>query len=249
MGFSVGGAAALVVGPALEDRLAGVLCLVLFGAGGAFYLYATQEGPAPEPEVNVARTDLLGLSEPALELPMDKPVPRAAAFAIAICLGLVLVAFGIVDGSIVPIALGALVLGRSATSAWWPCAAARGPSGSSSRPPASGTSTLSARSASAGTTSTGWALYETDDVPTIGIQAPPEAVVQRTGSRRMTEVGRMLTGAGISIPMITIDADPERLADAISAYADDPSPLRDPQRERDALVARLHPVIAPRTSR
>jgi hypothetical protein len=92
-------------------------------------------------------------------------------------------------------------------------------------------------------------LFTQNDVVNIGVDAPRELVVQRTGSRLLSRTNRMLSGTALAIPTMALGADPDRLFAALEQYLEDPSPLRDPQREREALLGRLRPVVASRTAR
>src|SRR3954447_26358785 len=93
--FSLVGALMLAIGPDVATRLYGVASLLMFGLGGAWYLRFTRKRPAPEPEGAVDRSGLLGMSEPALELPMRSAVSRTAVFTVATLLGAALVAIGV----------------------------------------------------------------------------------------------------------------------------------------------------------
>ena len=249
LGFSLIGLLLLVVGPDLQARLVGSSCLLLFGLGGAWYLRFTREQPVPDPVVVVDRTDLLGISEAALELPL---VPRASAmavFAVMLLLGLILSGIGVVSGEAAALFWGGLltVLALYLTVAQMRSRGTRQrvvltQSGVGFEHPVS---SMAVRWADI----EGIGLYVHNDVVNIGIEAQPQAVVQRTGSRMLAKLSRGLSGAALSIPMPGLQADPDRLLEALNAYASDPPPLRDPHREVEALRRRLRTVVARRTAR
>lgn len=245
IGFVLVGLVLLIAGRDAEARTTGAASMAFFGLGGGLYLWITRPREAPVPELEVARTDLLGVSEAGLAIRVRPPVSTALSFGFLLALSAGLTVLGIRDGDVVY-----TVLGVGSGVLWLYAGAAfvrRRSTRSRVLLTASGfvfehpVSSLGVRWADV----EGLSLFTQGKHEFVGIDAPQEAVVQRTGSRVLMRLNRAVSGAAISVPALGLAADPERLLDALDAYIEDPTPLRDPERERPALLARLDATAVP----
>ena len=190
-------------------------------------------------DVMVGRTDLLGISEAGVEIPIRTPMGAAAAFGIMFAGGAGFVAFGVIDGIWILTGIGILLLLLFAYSA---VAYLRRrsvalrlvltPTGVVYEQPMG---SVGVRWADV----QGVALVHVSGVPHVGVEAPGEAVVQRDGSKRLMATNRLMSTAAIAVPASGLPGEPEVLLDALAEYSRDPGRLREPERERAALAARL----------
>jgi len=239
VGFSLIGVVMLVVGPELETRLFGVVSLALFGVGGGVFLRANRRRGPIEPVLDVGRTELLGVSEPGVELVVKPPVNPVVSFVVVLVLAVGLIAIGASEGAIVALILGVVTF---ALFVYMAGAYVRR-RGVRARVVLTATgfvfehpvSSLGVRWGDVD----GLTLFTQNHVLHLGVDAPKEAVIQRDGSTALTGMGRALSGTAIAVPALGLPADPEHLLAALGDYAGDPSPLRDPERERSRLAARL----------
>lgn len=189
--------------------------------------------------VMVGRTDLLGVPEEGLEIPIRTRIGTAGTLAIVFLVGAALVAFGVVDDFMIVTVIG---IGTLLAFAYMAVTALRT---RSVRLRLVLTPTGIVYEHPLGSVGVRWSdvqgvgEVEIQDIDHLGIGAPGEAVVQRGGSKRLLATNRALSGAAISVPFSNLPGDRRTLIAEIADYARDPSPLREPERERAALAARL----------
>ena len=192
-----------------------------------------------EPVVDVGRTELLGVSEAGVELPYIPPYSPSLVLGFLMPGMAALTVGGIIEGNLYYLTVGALGLVYSLLvgGAYF--------RRRSVRPRL--VLTASGVVFEQPVTSMGvrWGdvkslrLYEQYRALHLGIDAPRRAVVRHHGSSVLHFVTRAMSGAAIAVPTVGFVADPERLLLALGDYAEDPSPLRDPERERAASSSRL----------
>jgi hypothetical protein len=199
-------------------------------------------GVPREPEhvtLRETRTDLVGHSEPALALPMATP---ARAVAVTGAFGVVMVATlaaGLLSGNWALVAIGGLASLASLWALWL------GLRGRRETPAVLLTSSGLAIDRPADRVGVRWEDIDTissftrNNLPMIGVEAPADAVMRTGGSRLLARLNRAMSGNEFEFPALSTGAEPDALLDALANYMDDPSPLRDPARERAELTARL----------
>ncbi|HEX8105492.1 MAG TPA: hypothetical protein VF533_22950 [Solirubrobacteraceae bacterium] len=242
IGFSAIGLVLLVFGPDTGARLAGAASIAFFGGGGWMWLRLSAHRPPAEPVVEIGRTDILGLSEPGLVVPARSPLRPVVGFAFMLAVSVGVLWLGVVGSNPFYLVVGVVSVVLFGVAGAGHLRRRRVPprvvltaSGFVYEHPVS---SLGVRwQAIEGVT-----IFSLNNVVYLGIEAPQEALVQRTGSRALMVLNRKLSGAAISVPALGLGAEVDRLLIAVDDYIADPAPLRDPERERAALAARLRAV-------